>query len=114
MTLRPRDLTPEDAAMVLRAGVTRQALTDAIAVASLFNIITRYADALAFAIRRETNSIAQAACCLSAVTGLGNVAVRQIVLSDTRASSVDVRSRPPYPALPVPRCDRYSETRPLW
>jgi uncharacterized peroxidase-related enzyme len=50
MTLRPRDLTPEDAATVLRAGVTREALTDAIAVASLFNIITRYADALDFAI----------------------------------------------------------------
>jgi len=50
MTLRPRDLTPEDAAAVLRAGVTREALTDAIAVASVFNIITRYADALDFAI----------------------------------------------------------------
>jgi uncharacterized peroxidase-related enzyme len=50
MTLRPRDLTPEDAATVLRAGVTREALMEAIAVASLFNIITRYADALDFAI----------------------------------------------------------------
>jgi hypothetical protein len=35
---------------VLRTGVTPEALTDAIAVASLFNIITRYADALDFAI----------------------------------------------------------------
>jgi len=50
MTLRPRDLTPEDARTVLRAGVTAEALTDAVAVASLFNIITRYADALDFAI----------------------------------------------------------------
>jgi alkylhydroperoxidase family enzyme len=50
MTLRPRDLTPEDARTVLRARVTPEALTDAIAVASLFNIITRYADALDFAI----------------------------------------------------------------
>jgi alkylhydroperoxidase family enzyme len=50
MTLRPIDLTPEDARAVLRAGVTREALTDAIAVASVFNIITRYADALGFAI----------------------------------------------------------------
>lgn len=50
MTLRPRDLTPEDARMALRAGVTVEALTDAIAVATLFNIITRYADALDFAI----------------------------------------------------------------
>lgn len=50
MTLRPRDLTPENARAVLRAGVTPRDLTDAIAVASLFNIITRYADALGFAI----------------------------------------------------------------
>jgi uncharacterized peroxidase-related enzyme len=50
MTLRPKDLTPEDARTVLRAGVPADALTDAIAVASLFNIITRYADALDFAI----------------------------------------------------------------
>jgi uncharacterized peroxidase-related enzyme len=50
MTLRPRDLTPDDARTVLRAGVTREALMDAIAVGSLFNIITRYADALEFAI----------------------------------------------------------------
>src|SRR5688500_5494644 len=32
MTQRPRDQTPEDAAAVLRAGVTPEALTDAIAV----------------------------------------------------------------------------------
>lgn len=50
MTLRPRDLTPDDARTVLRAGVTREALTDAMAVACLFNIITRCADALDFAI----------------------------------------------------------------
>jgi uncharacterized peroxidase-related enzyme len=53
MTLRPRDLTPEDARAVLRTGVTPEALKDAIAVASLFNIITRYADALDFAIPTE-------------------------------------------------------------
>lgn len=53
MTLRPRDLTPEDARAVLRTGVTPEALTDAIAVASLFNIIMRYADALDFAIPTE-------------------------------------------------------------
>ncbi len=50
MTRRPTDLAAEDARSVLRAGVTPEALTDAIAVASLFNIITRYADALGFAI----------------------------------------------------------------
>lgn len=50
MTLRPRDLTADDARTVLRAGVTTEALRDAVAVATLFNVITRYADALDFAI----------------------------------------------------------------
>ena len=50
MTLRPSDLSAEDAATALRAGVTAEALTDAIAVATVFNVITRYADALQFAI----------------------------------------------------------------
>jgi uncharacterized peroxidase-related enzyme len=49
MTLRPMQLTVEDARAVLRSGVSRQALTDAIAVAAIFNIVTRYADALDFA-----------------------------------------------------------------
>ncbi len=50
MTATPADLAGEDARSVLRAGVTPDALRDAMAVASLFNIITRYTDALAFAI----------------------------------------------------------------
>jgi hypothetical protein len=49
MTLRPMQLTVEDAGAVLRSGVSREALTDAIAVAAIFNIVTRYADALDFA-----------------------------------------------------------------
>jgi uncharacterized peroxidase-related enzyme len=50
LTLHPADLSADDARTVLRAGVTSEALTDAIAVASAFNIVTRYADALDFAI----------------------------------------------------------------
>jgi uncharacterized peroxidase-related enzyme len=49
MTLRPRDLKAEHAKAALSAGVSPEALTDAIAVGTLFNIITRYADALDFA-----------------------------------------------------------------
>jgi uncharacterized peroxidase-related enzyme len=49
MTLRPLSLTAEDAKAVFRAGVSAEALTDAIAVATLFNIVTRYANALNFA-----------------------------------------------------------------
>jgi uncharacterized peroxidase-related enzyme len=50
MTLRPVSLTAEDANTALRAGVSAEALTDAIAVGAMFNIVTRYADALDFAI----------------------------------------------------------------
>jgi hypothetical protein len=44
------ELTAADARAVLRVGVTAEALMDAIAVGALFGIITRYADALDFAV----------------------------------------------------------------
>jgi alkylhydroperoxidase family enzyme len=50
MTLRPMELTAENAKAVLRAGVSSEALMDAMAVGALFNIVTRYANALDFAI----------------------------------------------------------------
>lgn len=50
MTLRPKDLRAGHAQAALAAGVSAQALTDAIAVGTLFGIVTRYADALAFAL----------------------------------------------------------------
>ena len=50
MTLRPTELTPNHAEAVLRAGVGAQALKDAIAVGAVFNIVTRYANALDFAV----------------------------------------------------------------
>jgi uncharacterized peroxidase-related enzyme len=49
MTLRPSDLKAEHAKAALSAGLSPEALTDAIAVGTLFNIITRYVDALDFA-----------------------------------------------------------------
>ena len=48
MTLRPVELTTEHANAVLRAGVSADGLKDAIAVGAIFNIVTRYADALDF------------------------------------------------------------------
>ena len=42
MTVCPRELSSEDAKSVFRSGVTPEAPTDTIAVASFFNIITRY------------------------------------------------------------------------
>lgn len=54
LTQRPAEVKPDDAAAVLRAGVSAGAVEDAIAVASIFGIVTRYADALAFAIPTQT------------------------------------------------------------
>jgi uncharacterized peroxidase-related enzyme len=50
MTLRPLQLTAGNAKNVLDAGVSVEALTDAIAVGTLFSIVTRYANALDFAL----------------------------------------------------------------
>lgn len=50
MTLRPDELHADHARAAMAAGVTRRQLADAAAVAALFNIITRYANALDFAI----------------------------------------------------------------
>jgi uncharacterized peroxidase-related enzyme len=50
MTLRPVKLNADDARAVLAAGVSFEAMADAIAIAAIFNIVTRYADALEFII----------------------------------------------------------------
>ena len=46
LTLRPDELTAADAEAAYAAGVSKQALRDAAAVCSLFNMITRLADSL--------------------------------------------------------------------
>ena len=46
MTLRPDQLSPDDADAVFATGVTKEALADAIHVAALFNMIDRLADSL--------------------------------------------------------------------
>jgi alkylhydroperoxidase family enzyme len=46
LSLRPAELTPEDAETTRAAGVSEEALVDAIHVAALFNIILRLADSL--------------------------------------------------------------------
>jgi alkylhydroperoxidase family enzyme len=48
LTLEPNALEPADADAVRAAGVSDDALLDAIAVAALFNMIDRIADALGF------------------------------------------------------------------
>ena len=46
MTLSPSELTRDDAAAVRAAGVSAEALVDAIHIAALFNMIVRLADSL--------------------------------------------------------------------
>ena len=46
LTLRPDELAPEDADDVRAAGVSDEAMVDAIHVAALFNMIVRLADSL--------------------------------------------------------------------
>jgi alkylhydroperoxidase family enzyme len=48
LTLRPEEVGAADAAAVRAAGVSDEALEDAIHVCALFNAIDRIADALAF------------------------------------------------------------------
>jgi hypothetical protein len=46
MTLDHENLTPEDVRVVLRAGVSREAVIDALEVAFLFNVYDRLADTM--------------------------------------------------------------------
>ncbi|MGH8328279.1 MAG: carboxymuconolactone decarboxylase family protein [Steroidobacteraceae bacterium] len=53
MTLRPAELRASDALEAMTAGTSRGQLGDAAAIGALFNIVTRYADALGFTIPSE-------------------------------------------------------------
>jgi alkylhydroperoxidase family enzyme len=46
LTLRPEEIEPSDADAVRLAGVSEQALRDAVTVVALFNMIVRLADSL--------------------------------------------------------------------
>jgi len=48
VTLRPGEVRPEDAEAVRAAGVSDQAIVDALLVAAYFNLIDRLADSFAF------------------------------------------------------------------
>lgn len=53
LTLRPDDLGPADIAPLRAAGVSDEAIEDAIVVGSLFNVIDRVADGLGFEVPTE-------------------------------------------------------------
>jgi alkylhydroperoxidase family enzyme len=61
LTLRPDALTTADAEAVLAAGVSKEALIDAIHVASLFAMIVRLADSFDWYVQRDEELTAGAA-----------------------------------------------------
>ncbi len=60
LTLRPEELTREDADAVRAAGVSDEAIVDAIHVAALFNMITRMADSLGWDVPEWQSFLARA------------------------------------------------------
>ena len=60
LTLDPGSVTSADAEAVLAAGVSREALVDAIVVAALFNMITRLAEAFGWHVPTEEELAARA------------------------------------------------------
>jgi alkylhydroperoxidase family enzyme len=60
LTLRPDALTARDAEAVLAAGVTTDALVDAIHIAALFNMIVRLADSFDWHVPPEQELAARA------------------------------------------------------
>ncbi len=61
LTLTPETLTPDDLASVRAAGVSAQAIEDAIAVCVLFSVINRAADTLGFAVSSKEQAARSAA-----------------------------------------------------
>ena len=60
LTLRPGELTREDADAVRAAGVSDDAIVDAIHVAALFNMIDRLADSLGWDVPEYESFLARA------------------------------------------------------
>jgi alkylhydroperoxidase family enzyme len=60
LTLHPEELGPEDANAVRAAGVSDEALLDAIHVSSLFNMIVRMADSLGWYVPPYESLLARA------------------------------------------------------
>src|SRR4051794_37055089 len=59
-TLRPDELTHEDAEAVYAAGVSKQALADAAEVSALFNMIVRLADSFGWDVPDQSALMARA------------------------------------------------------
>ena len=77
-TLRPDELTPEDAEAVYAAGVSKQALRDAAQVAAMFNMIVRLADSFGWDVPEWGSLMARAGAMLEGGYAMG--AMRQRML----------------------------------
>ena len=65
LTLRPEELVPADAETVRAAGVSDEAIADAIHVAALFNMIVRLADSLEWDVPTWESCLARGEAMLS-------------------------------------------------
>ena len=70
VTLRPSEITPEDAEVVRAAGVSDPAIVDALLVCAYFNLIDRVADSLGFDLPSREEHAAYAPAFLA--EGYGN------------------------------------------
>jgi alkylhydroperoxidase family enzyme len=66
LTLRPGELEPADAEAVRAAGVSDDAMVDAIHIAALFNMIARLADSLGWDVPEWESFLARADSMLAA------------------------------------------------
>ena len=71
LTLRPDEVSPADAEAVFAAGVSRPALRDAATICSLFNMITRLADALGWDVPEWERTLERAPAMLKGGYSLG-------------------------------------------
>jgi hypothetical protein len=65
LTQRPEELSRADAEAAYAAGVSREALRDAATICSLFNMITRLADALGWDVPEWERTLSRAPAMLT-------------------------------------------------
>jgi alkylhydroperoxidase family enzyme len=75
-TLRPEELTEADAEAAYAAGVSKQALHGAAAVAAMFNMIVRLADAFDWAVPEWDRLLQRAPAMLEGGYAMGAVSAR--------------------------------------
>src|SRR5665213_3234683 len=76
LTLRPESIERADADAVLEAGVSEQALRDAITVCALFNMIVRLADSFGWEVPSAERLAARAPAMLAGGYALDSVRAR--------------------------------------